>query len=188
MMGPKLNSNPAWDRLVPRFSCTSSAETFAAYMIFRFSAKVAHCCWRGSGKESAMVMYSALLKLGAQDDDFILAVVLHEPPLIGREQEFSLWRRRRADDSWKPRTWDEKKRGARRNKGREGARSKKKQRARKSQEKAEGKKGKILCFYPTRPYLKLSLSVLPSISPAPPFFQTWLAYSSGLVHPDSMIL
>lgn len=27
-------------------------------------------------------------------------------------------------------------------------------------------------FYPTSPYLKLSLSVLPLISPASPFFQT----------------
>ena len=31
----------------------------------------AHYCWSGSGQECAMTMYSALLRLGAQDDDFV---------------------------------------------------------------------------------------------------------------------
>jgi len=31
----------------------------------------AHYCWRGSGQERAMAMYSALLSLGVSDGDFL---------------------------------------------------------------------------------------------------------------------
>lgn len=30
----------------------------------------AHYCWKGSGMERAMDMYSALVAIGAQDDEF----------------------------------------------------------------------------------------------------------------------
>ncbi len=41
-----------------------------AILLTRSSKYAAHYCWKGSGMEQAMAMYYALVKLGAQDDEF----------------------------------------------------------------------------------------------------------------------
>ncbi len=53
-----------------RHSLCKSMIAIMSYLLTRLFKYAAHYCWRGSGREQAMAMYYALLRLGAQDDDF----------------------------------------------------------------------------------------------------------------------